>query len=199
MPEPGAEPASEPDPASAQLDQSRWFTLFDTAFGECALAWNDQGVVGFSLPERNPGALAARAARRHRARAHVGVLPPKVAHALGDVVAFLGGALRPLQDIELCWQGTSAFHLQVYEVTRAIPPGQTRSYGEVAKAVGMPHAARAVGQALGENPIPLIMPCHRVLAAGGKLGGFSAPGGAGTKQRLLLLEAGMAPRVGSLF
>jgi methylated-DNA-[protein]-cysteine S-methyltransferase len=93
--------------------------------------------------------------------------------------------------------GLQEFARRVLEFTREIPAGETRTYGELAKMLGQPHAAQAVGQALGANPVPLIIPCHRVLATGGKLGGFSAPGGRSTKERLLEIERAQFPR--SLF
>ena len=89
--------------------------------------------------------------------------------------------------------GVPEFHRRVYDVARAIPPGETRSYGEVAAALGEPGAAQAVGRALGRNPVPIVVPCHRVLAADGRLHGFSAPGGIETKRRMLALEGAGAP------
>ena len=87
-------------------------------------------------------------------------------------------------------EGVAGFHRRVYDAARAIPPGKTLAYGEIAERIGAPGAARAVGQALGRNPFPIVVPCHRVLAAGGKIGGFSAHGGTATKRRMLAIEAG---------
>ena len=92
--------------------------------------------------------------------------------------------------------GVPEFHRRVYEAARAIPPGNTLSYGDIAKRVGAPGAARAVGQALGRNPFPIVVPCHRVLAAGGKIGGFSAQGGVATKRRMLAIEGARVERRG---
>jgi methylated-DNA-[protein]-cysteine S-methyltransferase len=115
--------------------------------------------------------------------------PPFVAHAIDGIVALLKGEARDLTDIALDFDDTvPEFHRRVYDVTRTIKPGTTLSYGEVAVRVGEPGASRAVGQALGRNPIPIIVPCHRVLAAKGGTGGFSAPGGTATKLQILAIE-----------
>jgi methylated-DNA-[protein]-cysteine S-methyltransferase len=112
-----------------------------------------------------------------------------VSHAIESIVALLGGEARDLTDVPLDFDDTvPEFHRRVYDVTRTIKPGTTLSYGEVAARVGEPDAARAVGQALGRNPIPIIVPCHRVLAARGGTGGFSAPGGTATKLQMLAIE-----------
>jgi methylated-DNA-[protein]-cysteine S-methyltransferase len=108
------------------------------------------------------------------------------------IVALFEGARDDLLDLPLDVRAVPPFHLAVYEATRRIPPGETRTYGEVAKAVGSPGASRAVGGALGKNPFPIVVPCHRVLAAGGKSGGFTAPGGVETKWRMLALEGAKA-------
>jgi methylated-DNA-[protein]-cysteine S-methyltransferase len=115
--------------------------------------------------------------------------PAKVAAAMESIAALLGGQPADLSAIELDMDGISPFHRRVYETARAIGPGETLSYGEVAARLGAPGSARAVGQALGRNPFPVIVPCHRVLAAGGKVGGFSASGGIITKLRMLTIEA----------
>jgi methylated-DNA-[protein]-cysteine S-methyltransferase len=116
-------------------------------------------------------------------------LPPAIAHAVDGIRALLAGEMRDLSDITLDERGIPAFRRQVHALTRAIPPGQTRTYGEIAAALGQPGAARAVGRAEGDNPFPPIVPCHRVMGAGGEPTGFSAPGGVETKRRMLLIEA----------
>ena len=108
------------------------------------------------------------------------------------IVALFEGARDDLRDLPLDTRSVPPFHLEVYEATRRIAPGETCTYGEIAKAIGSPGAARAVGGALGKNPFPIVVPCHRVLAAGGKSGGFSAPGGVDTKWRMLALEGAKA-------
>jgi O-6-methylguanine DNA methyltransferase len=114
--------------------------------------------------------------------------PAKVQGAIADIQALLTGAPRALEDVELDMQGVPPFHRRVYIAARAIPPGRTCSYGEIATRIGAPGAARAVGQALGRNPFAIVVPCHRVLAAGGRTGGFSANGGVATKLRMLSIE-----------
>jgi methylated-DNA-[protein]-cysteine S-methyltransferase len=120
-----------------------------------------------------------------------------VRRAQAAIAALLRGEPRDLSGVELDMQGVPPFHRRVYEVARGIPAGSTLSYGEVAARLGSPGSARAVGQALGRNPFAIVVPCHRVLAAGGRIGGFSANGGARTKLRLLEIEGarkGAAPR-----
>lgn len=163
------------------------FALFDTPLGACALVWSALGLIGVALPEAGPAATRASVKRRFRAAQELAP-PAPVRQAIERVRALLNGARDDLQDIALDLRGLPEFHTRVYAVARRIPPGATRSYGEIARELGEPHAARAVGQALGANPIPIIVPCHRVLAAGHRPGGFSAPGGTRTKLRLLEIE-----------
>ena len=163
------------------------YTLFDTAIGVCALAWGERGVVGFWLPEATPDHTRARVLRRHP-DAVEGAPPTPVQAAIGATITLLAGEPRDLIDIVVELDHLPDFDRRVLDVTRAIPPGSTLTYGQVAARVGEPGAAQAVGKALGRNPIPVIVPCHRVLAAGGKLNGFSAPGGVRTKRRLLEIE-----------
>jgi methylated-DNA-[protein]-cysteine S-methyltransferase len=163
------------------------FCLFQTAIGSCAIAWSDRGVTSVWLPEQTDPQTRSRAARRFP-RALESTPPPFVAHAIAGIVALLEGEARDLADIPLDLESVPEFHRRVYDATRTIKPGATLSYGEIASRIGEPDAARAVGQALGRNPIPIIVPCHRVLAAGGGTGGFSAPGGTATKLRLLAIE-----------
>ena len=165
-----------------------FFTLFETAIGPCAIAWSDRGVTSVWLPERTDTQTRARVSRRFP-RALESTPPPFVAHAVENIVALLEGEARDLTDIPLDFDdAVPEFHRRVYDVTRTIKPGTTLSYGAIAARLGEPDAARAVGQALGRNPIPIIVPCHRVLAADGGTGGFSAPGGTATKLQLLAIE-----------
>ncbi len=163
------------------------FTLFDTAIGRCGIAWSEHGVTGVQLPEAREPETRARLLRRFPG-ARATPPPPDVQRALDGIVALLSGEPSPLDAIALDMDGVPPFHRRVYEVARTIPPGATLSYGEVAARLGEPALARDVGQALGENPFALIVPCHRVIAAGGRLGGFSARGGTATKLRLLAIE-----------
>ena len=147
---------------------------------------------GVQLPETDAAATRARVERRFpsaRSRAAAGVQ-----HAIDGIVALLAGEPRDLTDIVIDDAAMSDFNRKVYAIARAIPPGQTMTYGEIAERLGDKQLARAVGQAMGENPTPIIMPCHRVLAANGKTGGFSAPGGVVTKLRLLTIEGAAAGR-----
>ena len=163
------------------------FALFDTAIGQCGIAWSGRGVAGVQLPEGREPETRARLLRRFPG-AREAAPPPVVQGALGGIVALLSGEPCRLDAIALDMDGVPPFHRQVYEVARTIPPGATLAYGEIAARLGEPALARYVGQALGENPFALIVPCHRVIAAGGKLGGFSARGGVTTKLRLLGIE-----------
>jgi methylated-DNA-[protein]-cysteine S-methyltransferase len=163
------------------------FALFDTPVGACALAWNERGLVGVLLPEASEAATRSRARRRFT-DAQEAAPTPEVQRVIERIRGLLAGGRDDLADIALDLSAVAPFQRRVYEVARAISPGRTRSYGEIAAELGEPHAARAVGQALGANPFPLVVPCHRVLAAGVKAGGFSAPGGTRTKLRLLEIE-----------
>ena len=175
------------------------FALFDTAIGQCGIAWDADRLVGVQLPESTPARTMARLGRLFP-DAVESPPPPHVRQAADRMAALLDGAADDLADIDLDLSGVPPFHRRVYELTRAIPPGSTLTYGEIAtKLDGGPGAARAVGQALGANPFPIVVPCHRVLAAGGKTGGFSATGGASTKMRMLAIEGAPAAAQQSLF
>jgi methylated-DNA-[protein]-cysteine S-methyltransferase len=162
------------------------FALFDTAIGRCAIAWSARGVVGVFLPEHDDAALRARIERRHP-DARRGAPPEDVALAIDGITALLGGELRDLSGVAVDLDGVPEFSRRVYTVARSIRPGATLTYGAIAAQLGEPDARR-IGEAMGRNPCPVIVPCHRVVAAGGKTGGFSAPGGAATKRRLLEIE-----------
>ncbi|HWM87309.1 MAG TPA: methylated-DNA--[protein]-cysteine S-methyltransferase [Kofleriaceae bacterium] len=163
------------------------FALFDTPIGPCGIAWGGRGIVGVQLPEGREAETRARVARRFP-EAREAPPPRAVQVALDGIVALLGGQASDLSGVELDMELVPPFHRRVYEAARAIPPGETVSYGEIAARLGAPGAARAVGQALGRNPFAIVVPCHRVLAAGSRVGGFSARGGVTTKLRLLSIE-----------
>ncbi|HEY2417155.1 MAG TPA: methylated-DNA--[protein]-cysteine S-methyltransferase [Steroidobacteraceae bacterium] len=167
------------------------YCLFPTAIGACAIAWGVRGIVAVQLPAAHESHTRARLLRMLAGGARPARAPPHVRRVIDDIVALLDGQRRDLLDAVLDMNGLSAFQRRVYEITRTIAPGNTLSYGEVAARCGEAGAARAVGQALGRNPFPVIVPCHRVLAAGGRSGGFSAPGGVTTKLRLLDLEGAL--------
>jgi methylated-DNA-[protein]-cysteine S-methyltransferase len=170
------------------------FSLFDTAIGRCAVAWGAGGIVGVQLPEARVSATRTRILARFPALREAPP-PREVRRAIDGIVGLLRGEPRDLSAIALDMERVPAFHRRVYEVARTIPPAATLSYGEVAARVGTPGAARAVGQALGRNPFAIVVPCHRVLAAGGKVGGFSANGGAATKLRMLAIEGAQTAAV----
>ena len=174
------------------------FALFDTAVGACALVWGEAGIVGFFLPEGDEARTRERVARRFP-DAREAPAPQVCAEAVTTVTAHLAGELHDLAKIPVDLAATPLFNRRVYAVARAIPAGRTLTYGEVAARVGEPGAAQAVGRALGDNPIPVIVPCHRVLAAGGRLHGFSAPGGLETKRRLLEIEGARTSDAPDLF
>ena len=161
--------------------------VFDTAIGACGIAWGEHGITGVWLPEANEEALRARM-RRRLPGSREAVPPSAVQRAIDDIGALLRCEPRDLLDVPLDMAHVPAFHRRVYEIARHIAPGATLSYGEVAQRLGEPGAARAVGQALGRNPFPIVVPCHRVLAAHAQAGGFSAPGGIATKLTLLTIE-----------
>ena len=169
------------------------FALFATALGTCAVAWGERGIVRVLLPAEGAEAVRAQMSR-DRPTAIEQEPPAVVAGAVVRIRALLDGAQDDdgarddLTDIPLDWRGVSDFHHRVYDIARTIEPGTTLTYGEVAHRLGDPGAAQAVGQALGRNPFPIVVPCHRVLAADHALHGFSAPGGIGTKARLLEIE-----------
>lgn len=162
-------------------------TFFDTPVGLCGLAWSGRGVTHLQLPEESDEATRARLYKR-AGKPPEREPPANIAEAVHAVAALLKGRAVDLTWIALDMDRIGDFERQVYETTRFIPCGETRTYGQIARAIGMPDAARGIGQALGRNPIALIVPCHRVVAAGGKTGGFSAGGGVSTKLRILEIE-----------
>ncbi len=174
------------------------YYLFETPLGSCGIAWSDGGqsarspaVTFLQLPEATPKMTESRIARISGAP-RSSVPPPPIAEIIERLRKHLQGHPQDLRDIAVDLNEADPFDRQVYEAAREIPSGQTRTYGELAKALGQPTEAQAVGQALGRNPIALIIPCHRIVAAGGKPGGFSAHGGRATKARLLAIEGATA-------
>src|SRR5262245_62092833 len=163
------------------------YFLFETASGFCGIAWSDAGITRFQLPAKSAEG-AERMMRRRAPGAEPGV-PAMVGEAVAAVRRYFEGKETDFAQFELDLDGQDAFFKRVYAATRHIKWGQTTTYGALARELGGgPETARDVGQAMAANPIPLIIPCHRVLAAGGKIGGFSAPGGAAAKIRMLELE-----------
>lgn len=172
------------------------YAIFDTAAGFCGIAWSGLGVTRFQLPMSSAGA-AERLLRRRAPEAAPGAPPPRIAEAIAAAKRYFAGAPTDLSGFELDLGDQDPFFQRIYAAARQVGWGRTTTYGALARELGAgPEAARDVGQAMARNPAPLLIPCHRVLAAGGKLGGFSAPGGAATKARMLELEgAALAPEL----
>lgn len=175
-----------------ESDPNKGCCLFETAIGACGIAWNGSVLVAVQLPETTREGTLRRMGRSLPGREDLseceGEPPEFVRDAIRRIQALLDGARDDLRDLPLDYEGVPEFHKRVYELARAIPPGEVLTYGEVARRLGDPGAARAVGQALGHNPFAPVVPCHRVLAAGGRSGGFSAEGGTHTKLKMLEIE-----------
>ena len=163
------------------------FALFDTPIGRCGIVWGERGIASVQLPETHDHSTRSRLLRRFPGAGDAPP-PPNVQRAIDDIVALLRGEPNDLAAVALDMDCVPPFERRVYEVARTIPPGRTLTYGEIASRLDEPGSARAVGQALGKNPFAIVVPCHRVVAAGGKTGGFSANGGITLKLRLLALE-----------
>jgi methylated-DNA-[protein]-cysteine S-methyltransferase len=163
------------------------YTLFDTTIGACGIAWSERGVVTVRLLAANSGAMRASLLKRCPGASEMPP-PPEVQRAIDRIVALLQGEAADLTFVTLDMANVGVFERRLYDTLRAIPPGETVTYGELAARLGEGDA-RDVGQAMGHNPFPIIVPCHRVVAAGGKTGGFSAPGGVNTKLRMLAIES----------
>lgn len=164
------------------------YCLFDTAVGACGIAWSARGVARFQLPAGSAGATE-QLLRRRAPGAEPAEPPPAIATAIAGVKRYFAGEEIDFSSIAVDLEGQDLFFQQIYAALRRVPWGHTTTYGALAKELGAgPEAARDVGQAMAQNPVALIIPCHRVLAAGGKVGGFSGPGGATAKVRMLALE-----------
>ena len=175
------------------------FHIFETAIGSAGLAWGDHGLIGAHLPERDPANVRARMHKRFPGIVEAETAPPKIEAAEADIRRLLEGDKPDLLDVEIDESRVPEFNRRVYEIARAVPPGETITYGEIATRLGDKLLARDVGAAMGANPWPIVVPCHRVTAAGGKLGGFSARGGQQTKLKLLAIEGAAAAAQGDLF
>ncbi|HKV16209.1 MAG TPA: methylated-DNA--[protein]-cysteine S-methyltransferase [Reyranella sp.] len=176
----------------------RNFALFDTPIGPCGLIWSAEGIVGLQLPESTMEGTRKRV-RRRWPEAREAPPAPGIQCVIDRVQALLKGEAIEFGDVPLDLGAVPEFHRRVYQMARTIPPGHTMTYGEIARRLDAPHESREVGQALGRNPIAIIVPCHRVLGADGKMGGFSATGGVATKRRILEIEGASAIGAGPLF
>jgi methylated-DNA-[protein]-cysteine S-methyltransferase len=174
------------------------FALFDTAIGICGIEWGARGINGVQLPMGDRDKTLARIRQR---RGDIVEAKPnaEVQRAIDRIVELLAGKPDDLRDIALDLDGVPEFNRGVYDIARTIPPGKTMTYGDIAKKLGGVELSRDVGQALGRNPCPIVVPCHRVLAAGNKPGGFSARGGVSTKLKMLAIEGAAVNHTPSLF
>jgi methylated-DNA-[protein]-cysteine S-methyltransferase len=176
----------------------QYYTLFDTPIGVCGIEWGPRGINGTQLPMGSEDKTRARI-RQRRGDIVEAAPTEEVQRAIGRIVDLLAGNSDDLTDIPLDLDGVPEFNRGVYDIARAIPPGKTLTYGDIAKKLGGVQLSRDVGQALGHNPCPIVVPCHRVLAAGNKPGGFSARGGVSTKLKMLEIEGAAVNHTPSLF
>jgi len=170
-------------------DQTIRHALFPTAIGPCGVAWSARGLVALALPERDEAATEKRLMTKSGSGGAASP-PPEIAAAIAQIVRYCAGERIDFSTVPLDLTGIDPYRRRLYEAMLRLRFGETTTYGELAKQTGATdwEGARDVGLAMGKNPIPIVVPCHRVLAAGGKLGGFSAYGGTTTKEKLLALE-----------
>jgi methylated-DNA-[protein]-cysteine S-methyltransferase len=165
------------------------YCLIDSRIGRCGLAWSERGLTRMQLPESDPDATEQRM-RRLTVSDTPADTPLEIRQLIANLQRYLGGERVDFSDIAIDWRDLGEMARRICTIARGIGWGHTVSYGELARRVGPPATPRTIGQAMGHNPVPIIVPCHRVLAKGHRIGGFSAPGGTFTKDRLLALEAG---------
>jgi methylated-DNA-[protein]-cysteine S-methyltransferase len=163
------------------------FTLFETAIGACGIVWGEGGIIGMQLPEAREEEARTRLQRRFDGATETPP-PAEIERVIAEIQALLRGEVRDLSKVALDMAEVPEFERKVYEIARTIPPGRTMTYGEIATRLGDKALSRDVGAALGKNPFPIVVPCHRVLGTGGKTGGFSARGGVDTKMKMLQIE-----------
>ncbi|MBX3532966.1 MAG: methylated-DNA--[protein]-cysteine S-methyltransferase [Xanthobacteraceae bacterium] len=163
------------------------FAIFDTALGHCGIVWTNRGIAGVNLPEGSEEKTRARVKKRFP-EAEEAAASPEIQKIIDEVIALVAGEKIDFSHVTLDHAPLPEFSKRVYEIVCTIPIGHTLTYGDIAKKLGDVSLSREVGQAMGKNPTPIIMPCHRVVAASGKTGGFSAPGGVDTKMKLLSIE-----------
>ncbi len=174
------------------------FAIFDSAIGPCGIVWGERGITGVQLPMSSEEKTRKRILQRN---GEVTEAPPpaEVQSAIDGMIELLAGKPNDLSDVTLDLDGVPEFNRGVYDIARKIPPGKTMTYGDIAKQLGGVELSRDVGQALGRNPCPIVVPCHRVLAAGNKPGGFSANGGVVTKLKMLAIEGAVVNHTPNLF
>ena len=164
--------------------------IFETALGFVAMAWSDSGLTRLALPAGSREAAARHAAKWQAGpeAADASQAPPFVAEAVALVRRYAEGETVDFSALPFDLAGVDPFRRAIYAAALKLGFGEVTTYGELAERAGFPKMARETGAALGRNPLPLVIPCHRILAAGGRIGGFSAPGGSVTKERLLVHE-----------
>ena len=165
-----------------------FLTLFDTALGRCGIAWGENGILSVSFPEDSDGKTREQLRRRAVEAEEASDVPPHIASVIAAIRALMEGASEDLRDAKLDMTGLGDFEQEIYALSRQIGPGKTRSYGDLARDLGDVAFSQRVGQALGRNPFPIIVPCHRIVGANGQMTGFSAPGGIESKRQLLKIE-----------
>lgn len=179
---------------SETSEKTSTYTLFETAIGWIGIAWSEIGLTRVQLPERSEAATERRLLATSASDAGpspqrlAGEPPATIATVIEALRRYAAGEPVDFSGVPVDLAGVDPFRLAIYDAARKLGFGDTTTYGGLAAAAGHAGLARETGQALGSNPIPVVIPCHRIVAAGGKLGGFSAPGGATTKERLLAME-----------
>ncbi|WDI33129.1 methylated-DNA--[protein]-cysteine S-methyltransferase [Hyphococcus flavus] len=171
------------------------YILFDTPLGRCGLAWGPAGLRAASFAHESDAATIQHLIKRAPDAVPVQDAPPEIARLIEDIIALFEGAKRDLSYAALDTDGIEPFERSVIELTKRIGPGALKTYGDLARALGDVGYSRRVGQALGRNPFPIVVPCHRVVGAVGAMTGFSAPGGADLKRRLLKIEGALEPEL----
>jgi len=166
--------------------------LFDTSLGRCGIAWGPAGIRAVSFPHKDDAATVKQLRRHAPAGVETDAPPDDITRVIADIVALFAGEARDLSYVRLDMNDVGGFERDVYTLSLAIKPGEAKTYGDLARALGDVSLSRRVGQALGRNPFPIIVPCHRIVGASGAMTGFSAPGGAELKRKLLKIEGALA-------
>lgn len=193
---------SEGNDAEARAPLREHYCLFDTAIGPCGVAWSEMGLTRVQLPEADRDSTERRLKTRSGGTRTEGP-PPQIKHLIAQIQRYTTGERVDFSSAVLDLSKVGPIDRKIHAAARAIGWGATATYGDLARQTGTPGDAHGVGQAMSRNPVPIVIPCHRVLAKGNKLGGFSAYGGTITKERLLALEgvrvAGDEPLLPGLF
>ncbi|MEO1137524.1 MAG: methylated-DNA--[protein]-cysteine S-methyltransferase [Pseudomonadota bacterium] len=169
--------------------------LFDTRLGRCGLAWGEAGLRSVSFAHDSDDATRAALRRRAPDAVETDAPPVMVVQVIDDIASLFQGASRDFSQAVLDMSGVGEFERRIYALSRKIQPGEVKTYGDLARALGDISLSRRVGQALGRNPFPIIVPCHRIVGADGAMTGFSAPGGAELKRKLLKIEGALEPEL----